>query len=42
VQHQPNGDPFKRHKTKRSGVTYRETAQGRTYYVYARGSNTRS
>lgn len=37
MQAHSSADPFKRHKTKRSGVTYRETAQGRTYYVYARG-----
>jgi hypothetical protein len=31
-------DPFKRHKTRHRGITYRERADGsRTYYVYAAG-----
>jgi integrase len=33
-----NADPFKRHKTRHRGVTYRERADGsRTYYVHCSG-----
>jgi integrase len=39
MQAHTSGDPFKRRKTKRSGVTYREKSDGsRTYFAYARGS----
>jgi hypothetical protein len=32
-------DPFKRHKTRHRGITYRERADGsRTYAVYDRGA----
>jgi integrase len=38
MQHQPNGDPYKRHKTRHRGITYRVRANGsRRYFVYAQG-----
>ena len=32
-------DPYKRHKTRHRGITYRQRQDGsRTYYVYAQGN----
>jgi integrase len=39
VSKQPTPDPYKRHKTRYRGVTYRERADGtRTYFVFSGGS----
>src|SRR5256885_2011600 len=38
MQHQPNGGPFKRHKTRHRGITYRvRVDRSRQYFVYAQG-----
>ncbi len=38
MQHQPNRDPYKRHRTRHRGITYRVRANGsRQYFAYAQG-----